>query len=307
MARVFVSYRHEDSRGHAGRLYDRLVAEFGDDDVYRDVDKPRPGAAIEERIRSELANCDAFVAVVGPYWESEDPDSWARREIRMAVEQGVPIFVTLVGNLSRDRLPAELAALSVPEVIALPEDYWGEGITRLVREVRASLDAQVLAPHCQEVAQSLASGRLLTVLGAKLNPWSRFTWSPIADEEAPIVELLAELPAILRRKGYDPGLTVFSAGAHSRLEEALQEADEEFRVVEDPYVQQPLLAGSIVDFAAPFEFRPRPSVTLVRLPEPALALDPLEAQLLSPIGADPKPRLESGLSIQLWHSDLLFL
>jgi len=37
----------------------------------------------------------------------------------MAVEQGVPIFVTLVGNLSRDRLPAELAALSGPEVIAL--------------------------------------------------------------------------------------------------------------------------------------------------------------------------------------------
>ena len=222
----------------------------------------------------------------------------------MAVEQGVPIFVTLVGDVGRDQLPAELATLSVPEVIALPEDYWAEGVARLVREVRASLDAQVLAPHCREVAQSVAAGRLVAVVGPKLNQWSKFPWSPFAADEEPIVELFAELPAILRRKGYDPGLTIFSAGEHARLEGALRDADEEIRIIEDPYVQQPLLAGSIADFAAPFELRPRPSVTLVRAAEPPLALDP---QPLLPMSGLSRKRLESGLSLQLWHCDLLFL
>jgi hypothetical protein len=183
MARVFVSYRHSDRPDSAGRLYDRLVGEFGDDDVYRDVDKPRPGAAIEDRIRSELANCDAFVAVVGPGWENGDPDNWARREIRMAVEQGVPIFVTLVGNLRREELPSELAGLPLGEAITLPEDYWTEGYNRLVREVRASLDAQVLAPVAREVAQALAQAPLQVALGPALSRSSHFLLSPFGADE----------------------------------------------------------------------------------------------------------------------------
>ncbi|MEY2571442.1 MAG: hypothetical protein QOE63_1792, partial [Acidimicrobiaceae bacterium] len=37
--RVFISYRREDTAGHAGRLYDTLVAKLGDDgNVFMDVD-----------------------------------------------------------------------------------------------------------------------------------------------------------------------------------------------------------------------------------------------------------------------------
>jgi hypothetical protein len=38
LGRVFISYRRQESSGLAGRLYDRLAARFGDDQVFMDVD-----------------------------------------------------------------------------------------------------------------------------------------------------------------------------------------------------------------------------------------------------------------------------
>ena len=37
-AKVFLSYRHEDSAGYAGRVQDRLAQEFGRDLLFMDVD-----------------------------------------------------------------------------------------------------------------------------------------------------------------------------------------------------------------------------------------------------------------------------
>ncbi len=43
MSRVFVSYRRDDSAGHAGRLFDRLEDHFGSDQIFLDVEL-EPGA-----------------------------------------------------------------------------------------------------------------------------------------------------------------------------------------------------------------------------------------------------------------------
>ena len=37
MPAVFVSYRRDDAEGEAGRLYNDLVAQFGEDSVFMDV------------------------------------------------------------------------------------------------------------------------------------------------------------------------------------------------------------------------------------------------------------------------------
>ncbi len=36
--RIFISYRRDDSAGHAGRIHDRLNREFGGDLLFMDVD-----------------------------------------------------------------------------------------------------------------------------------------------------------------------------------------------------------------------------------------------------------------------------
>jgi hypothetical protein len=40
--KLFASYRRDDSFGLAGRLYDRLLTQFGQDSVFMDVDSIRP-------------------------------------------------------------------------------------------------------------------------------------------------------------------------------------------------------------------------------------------------------------------------
>ena len=37
MARIFVSYRREDTAGYAGRLFDTLRKAFGPKNVFRDI------------------------------------------------------------------------------------------------------------------------------------------------------------------------------------------------------------------------------------------------------------------------------
>src|SRR3954466_6304267 len=41
---VFLSYRREDTRHLAGRLYDRLAQRFGHEQTFMDVDSIEPGA-----------------------------------------------------------------------------------------------------------------------------------------------------------------------------------------------------------------------------------------------------------------------
>ena len=38
MSKIFLSYRHQDSAGVAGRIYDRLRAHFGGDAIFMDID-----------------------------------------------------------------------------------------------------------------------------------------------------------------------------------------------------------------------------------------------------------------------------
>jgi len=43
MSGVFISYRRDDSAGHAGRLFDHLSSTFGAEGVFMDVDDIRRG------------------------------------------------------------------------------------------------------------------------------------------------------------------------------------------------------------------------------------------------------------------------
>ena len=55
MPNVFISYRRDDAGGHAGRLSDRLVARFGPDSVFVDVDDIKPGQNFLQAIEQTLS------------------------------------------------------------------------------------------------------------------------------------------------------------------------------------------------------------------------------------------------------------
>jgi hypothetical protein len=58
VARIFISYRRDDSGGWAGRLYDRISQHFGRDNVFMDIDLwgnyPYPRTAKAREGREDL-------------------------------------------------------------------------------------------------------------------------------------------------------------------------------------------------------------------------------------------------------------
>src|SRR5947209_7151608 len=108
MAGVFISYRHEDSIAYAGRLYDRLQAHFGDEQVFMDIDTLQPGEDFVEAIQNTVASCDALIAVIGKSWLTaqdekgqrrlDSPDDFVHIEIAAALERGIRVIPALVGG-----------------------------------------------------------------------------------------------------------------------------------------------------------------------------------------------------------------
>jgi hypothetical protein len=77
--RVFVSYRREESSGIAGRLYDRLAAHFGDDQVFMDVDTIALGVDFAKVITQAVGTCEVLLAVIGPHWLTATDEEGQRR------------------------------------------------------------------------------------------------------------------------------------------------------------------------------------------------------------------------------------
>ena len=66
MSRIFISYRREDTAGYAISLHDRLVARFGEDQIFRDIDGIAPGEDFYEVIREKVITCEVLIVLIGP-------------------------------------------------------------------------------------------------------------------------------------------------------------------------------------------------------------------------------------------------
>ena len=129
--RVFISYRRQESSGLAGRLYDRLAARFGDDQVFMDVDTIALGVDFAEVITQAVSTCEVLLAVIGPRWLTatdedgrrrlDDPDDLVRLEIAAALERDIRVIPILVEGAvmpRRQQLPEALAGLARRNALA---------------------------------------------------------------------------------------------------------------------------------------------------------------------------------------------
>ena len=121
--KVFISYRHDDSAGHAGRVHDRLVQAFGRDLLFMDVDAIPLGVDFIKVLREEVAKCDVLLAVIGTHWlDARDEEGnrrldstadFVRIEIATALQRGIPV------------IPILLDGTKIPKVQQLPQDLEG--------------------------------------------------------------------------------------------------------------------------------------------------------------------------------------
>lgn len=148
MPRIFISYRRNDSAGHAGRLYDRLRAHFGADQVFMDVTGIEAGTDFVETIDAAVGGCDVLIAVIGPEWARctdsaghhrlELPNDFIRLEVGSALKRKVRVVPVLVeGALMPvgDDLPEDLRALTRRQAVELRDSRWDADVEDLIASV----------------------------------------------------------------------------------------------------------------------------------------------------------------------------
>ncbi|HEV2335930.1 MAG TPA: TIR domain-containing protein [Stellaceae bacterium] len=117
MPRITISYRRDDSIAITGRIYDRLVARYGRDTVFRDIDDVGIGVDFRTHIEKELRKSDAVIAVVGPHWAGPSAS-----QSRLSNEAD-PVRVEIETALGRKLplIPVLVLGAAMPSVTQLPE------------------------------------------------------------------------------------------------------------------------------------------------------------------------------------------
>jgi hypothetical protein len=145
MARVFISYRRDDTSGEAGRLAADLVRRAGRGNVFIDVDSIGPAEDFEDRIDRALHASDVAFVLIGRRWlDSALPDGrrrleqandYVRREIAQALARSdvivVPVLVNGADVPSAEELPDDIAALSKINAAELNHKRWREDVRAL--------------------------------------------------------------------------------------------------------------------------------------------------------------------------------
>ena len=158
MADIFISYRREDSAGHAGRLYDNLVTRFEGANVFIDVDSIKPGVDFVKHMQDAVSRCDVLLVIIGDEWAHirdrsgarrlDDPEDFVRVEVAAALERHVPVLPVLIEGAQMpdpEELPEDIRPLARHNAIDLSDARWRFDVTRLEAAIKD------LAPATGEV------------------------------------------------------------------------------------------------------------------------------------------------------------
>ncbi len=136
--KIFISYRNGDG-AYSARLWDHLIREFGEENVFFDKDRDSIplASAFPQVLEAAVQGAEILLAVIGPGWISaeslrrivEQQDDWVRRELLQAMNrreagEKIEVLPLLVGGVSMpepSQLPPELAGFSVIQAPSLGE------------------------------------------------------------------------------------------------------------------------------------------------------------------------------------------
>lgn len=164
--RIFLNYRREDTRGYAGRLYDRLSDRFGEDQILRDVDAIPPGIDYVEHIDGLVRQCDVMLVLIGESWLSIKGPARRRRldeagdlvslEIAAGLERNIPVIPVLIQGArmpTEDELPDRIQALARRNALEMTDSHWNHDWDRL----RSAIEALTKQPSPRDHAEQPAS------------------------------------------------------------------------------------------------------------------------------------------------------
>ncbi len=176
---IFLSYRRDDSAGHAGRLTDVLEAALGDDAVFQDVEAIAPGTDFVDAIDKAIGRCQAVLVLIGPDWIGArdaqgnrrlDSDSdFVRMEIVRALERGIRVVPVLVGGAkmpSQVELPPPLRPLARLQAFEISDARWAFDTSQLITALGGRRSAPVSRRRVLQIA-----GAVVAVDAIALGTW----------------------------------------------------------------------------------------------------------------------------------------
>ena len=128
MAKIFISYRREDSGFAVDQLHGALkpYVDNPSADIFIDVDNIPPGVDFVDHLDKKVAQCEVMLVAIGQRWlDAVDPDTGARRlddpddvmriEITRALARNIPVVPVLIGGAEMppvEALPGDLKPLA---------------------------------------------------------------------------------------------------------------------------------------------------------------------------------------------------
>jgi len=163
MDTIFISYRREESAGHAGRIYDRLQEKFGKNRVFMDVSAIEPGVDFVDAIDRAVGSCAVLLVVIGRQWleatdaagrrRLDDTRDFIRLEVGTALKRNIRVVPVLVQNApmpGEDELPDDLKLLARRNAIEINDTHWDSDLRQLIETLERVLSAGQ-APPAQEL------------------------------------------------------------------------------------------------------------------------------------------------------------
>src|SRR5262245_9253849 len=206
-AKIFISYRRDDSAGHAGRVMDRLEREFGRDLLFMDVETISPGTNFAKVLSEEVSKCGVLLAVIGSNWSDvrdkngnrrlDDPNDYVRIEIAAALQRNIPVIPILLDGAripEANQLPDELKELASRNAVEIRHTSFHSDVDRLIRGVEPHLKRDV-TPGSLDVAMADAHALREVFVevpsGFAAEPLVRDIWEHVDKEDARAMFALA--------------------------------------------------------------------------------------------------------------------
>ncbi len=150
---IFISYRRDDTADTTGRIYDWLVRNFSEEQIFKDVDSIPLGVNFKDYLTQNVSQCSALLAVIGDKWLAvtneygqrriDDPKDFVRIEIEAALNRRIPVIPVFVQNAKAPQegaLPTSLSELAWRQGINIQRDpYFKGGMESLIRALKELL------------------------------------------------------------------------------------------------------------------------------------------------------------------------
>jgi hypothetical protein len=151
--KIFINYRRGDEPGFTQALLGRLEQAFPAERLFIDVDNIPPGADFVRLLESQVAQCDALLAVIGNGWidatddrgsrRLDDPSDFVRIEIESALKQGkrvIPVLVHQARMPRPDELPEAIRPLATRNAVRLTHERFRADTQGLIKALQQTLE-----------------------------------------------------------------------------------------------------------------------------------------------------------------------